>query len=56
MNEIDPFEWESQNRTEKGGFSKEALAKVGVSWPPKKGWMKGWKARWLEEEVKEDCP
>lgn len=25
-------------RTKKGGFSKDQLAKWGVSWPPSKGW------------------
>lgn len=26
-------------RSEKGGFSKEQLAKWGVPWPPPKGWV-----------------
>lgn len=27
-------------KTEKGGYTKETLAKLGVSWPPPKGWKK----------------
>lgn len=27
-------------QTHQGGWSKEALAKLGVSWPPRKGWKK----------------
>jgi len=26
--------------TERGGYTKETLASLGVPWPPKKGWMK----------------
>lgn len=25
-------------KTSKGGYTKEALKSLGVSWPPKKGW------------------
>lgn len=27
-------------KTEKGGYSRAALARLGVSWPPPKGWKK----------------
>lgn len=27
-------------RTPKGGFTKKGLAKIGVEWPPQKGWRK----------------
>jgi len=27
-------------RSEKGGYTKADLAKLGVSWPPPKGWLK----------------
>lgn len=27
-------------KTDKGGFTRDSLAKLGVSWPPKSGWRK----------------
>ena len=27
-------------KTSKGGYTKEALASLGVTWPPQKGWKK----------------
>ncbi len=29
-----------QAKTERGGWTKETLAKWGVEWPPPKGWKK----------------
>lgn len=45
IDSINPYEWEIANKTSNGGFTKESLASIGVEWPPKKGWMKDWKAR-----------
>ncbi len=36
-------------KTERGGWTKESIASLGVSWPPKKGWKKK-----LELEVNGD--
>ncbi len=32
--------WIDSKRTSAGGFSKEALASMGVAWPPPRGWRK----------------
>lgn len=29
-----------QAKTSKGGFSKKSFIKLGLEWPPKKGWQK----------------
>jgi hypothetical protein len=34
-----------RNKTENGGYTKEFLASIGVSWPP----PKGWKRKYIEE-------
>ena len=33
-------EFVNKHKTEKGGFTREQLLILGVSWPPKKGWMR----------------
>lgn len=30
----------TENRSARGGYTKDQLAALGVSWPPKKGWLK----------------
>lgn len=32
-------EFVNRHRTKKGGFTREQLSALGVSWPPKKGWL-----------------
>lgn len=32
--------WIERGRSRTGGWSKEQLALIGVSWPPEKGWKK----------------
>lgn len=33
-------EWLNDNRTSKGGFTKSQLNSIGVTWPPKKNWLR----------------
>lgn len=32
--------WVHQHATGKGGYTRQQLAILGVSWPPKRGWIK----------------
>lgn len=32
--------WLTKHKTPNGGYTKEQLAAVGVSWPPQQGWIK----------------
>jgi len=40
-------------RTEKGGWTKESLSSLGVSFPPPKGWKKSLLAQAVEKKVNE---
>jgi hypothetical protein len=40
MNSIERhyFDWIDNHRTSKGGYSKELVTSLGISWPLTKGW------------------
>jgi len=34
-----------------GGWSKEQLGLLGVTWPPKRGWVRRIVGKWIDEEA-----
>jgi len=39
-------------KSPKGGWSKESLKSLGVSWPPKRGWKNKLLSQTIEKETK----
>lgn len=42
-------------KTPRGGFTKEAIQKLGVTWPPPKGWRKDMIRESLKSKLKVEC-
>jgi hypothetical protein len=46
------IEWIQGNKTKAGGFKREQLAAIGVTWPPKQGWPARCAGKWITDEQK----
>lgn len=45
--------WIHENKTKRGGFTKAQLAAIGVSWPPKAGWVERSSGKLITDEQKD---